>query len=520
MPVDKPKSEVGTSVVPELPAIKKEYISATFDTDIRRTKLKLLRRYIDSTNKPPFPGLDKEDSDGVKRRVAEGIARGIIIERVGLLLGRAKFAGAKAIEMTNDSVEKLVKDVWEKNKLSNQMRLFHRAVLWAGCCGWKFVVDPTQELKYRFNLIPPEQIFPRFKNKDDQTAYNISYWDIMYKRIDGSYYLERIGPDYSVVYEGILMDDKAVQDNAVATLGITNPIEFVPVIVFAHQLGIFPFVFMARDADTSIFGESLIEGIIDRIDRVNEILVNSLWAMRNMADPIMVIRGAKKEHLFKDSDAIWFLPNKDGSVQILTWEGVTDATYKMIEYLVKRMHKECAVPLILNSFDQNIPDLSSRALEIIYTDAVNAIEGERDDYETMFKQIFNLIVKAAQVTKEENIPTDEKAAELKEIRWGSILPVGADNIVTLTIQKYSSGLIDQQTALAEMGYQEEKIKEIMQLTAAQAASQNAPGMDGGGGETMTWAELAPEDQQALTDAGIDQTQWETLTLDQQKGILG
>lgn len=505
------KTKLGDKI-PSLKELAPIYISGDFTLSTRMKELQKLRRYVE--NDPPYPVLYKEDPDEEKSRVPVGVAGEIVQKRVGMLFGKSKFSGMDAFQFEDEEFGKWVEPIWDKNQMTKRFKSFHKSLLYAGFAAWKLVIDPQAPLAFRFNQIQPEHIFVEFNNTEDQTVHNVKTWIIMYQRENKTFYREEIRPDFSVVYEGKFLNERELQERHIDVLGITNPIEFIPVAVYGHELGMFPFIYLSRYGDGKTFwGDSLIQRIITRIDRINEIYTNALYAMRCQNDPTMVIRGSRKQELFKDSDAVWWFENKDASVQILTWEGINEPTFKVVRDLVDQCYKECDVPSVLMQSDVSISNISSYSLKLMFTDALNAVEGERDDYESLWRDMMILLAKAAVVTKQLAKPNPA----LQNVQWGEIIQPDPMEVVNSITSLYTTGLIDQETALKKLGYGDDEIQDIMDKMNQQAASENTP--NDTDTQPTTWIDLNPDDQQTLTEHNITEEKWNAMTIDQQRPYL-
>lgn len=435
--------------------------------------LKLNKLYY--RNKPPFPVLDIEDPDREKPRVSVGAAKDVVKKRASFLFGEDKFEGPNSIEFEDAKFGDSVWKIWDWNGLSGKIVSFAQDLYWAGFAAWKIVIQPTVEKKpLRFNRVKPETLYCEFNPGEDQTKDSVRVWIIMFRRDDSTFYREEIYKDHILYYEGALATDLELKEFKGDQADPDSPhVKFILKRVEDNDLGLFTIAFVARDDEDSIWGTCLFQDVRSRIDRLNEVYTNAMFATAKVADPVVWLTGVKDvQGLQKDSDAVWFLENPDASVNILQWVGVPESTITLIKQLVDQIYHECDLPLILRNSDQSIGDIPSRSLKILYTDLEGAVQKDRAILNDWFFDVFNLIWKALEVTK----GLGKKLAagtsfNFEKINWGSIIPVDEKAEQESVLAIYNAGLYDPMTTLVKLGHGEEDAAAILAKVKKYAAEK-------------------------------------------------
>jgi hypothetical protein len=448
----------------------------------RILELRVLRNYYRNT--PGFPVLDVEDPDCEKPRVSVGLAKDVVKKRSAFLFGDEKFEGPTAIEFDDDSFAAAIETVWDWNRLYGKILSFGDDFYWAGFAAWKVVVQPTNEKRpIRLNRISPETLYCEFNDGEDHTKFNVKCWIIMYKRDDGTFYREEVHEDRILYYEGALATPNDVSKlKGGATDSDVQMVKFVLKDTGVNDLGVCPIAFAARCDEDSIWGYSVFKDVITRIDRLNEIYTNALFATAKIADPVLWVNGVKDlQQIHKDADAIWVLESPEASLGVLQWVGVPESTISLIKSLTNMVYHECDLPLILRDADQTIGDIPARSLKILYTDLEGATQKDRSIITDWFYDLFEIIWYALSVTNGLGIP-DLSAGEgfnFTRINWGTIIPVDKIIDATMVLQEYQAGLLSKRTALAQLGYDEAEIDAIFEETADEKEAATGGNMFGG-----------------------------------------
>jgi hypothetical protein len=453
--------------------------------------LNLMRQYY--KNKPPFPVLDVEDPEKEKPRAAIGFVKDVCKKRSSFLFGAGKFPGPMGIDFIDATFQKVIQQVWDSNRLEGKILTFGGDMYWAGYAAWKVIIQPLHERrKIRIDRIKPQNLSVIFGPNEDRTKENVQAWVIMYERADNTWYREELYKDKILYYDGKLANSEEVK----AYLGVTEENVDIAAIKFSlkstepHKLGIIPIVFLARESEDSIFGTMLPETVIDRIDRINEMYTNALFATAKIADPVLWLKGVKDvSQLQKDSDSVWFLENPEAALGVLEWTGVPESTLALIRKLSAQIYKECDLPAILLDAESNIADIPSRSLKILYTDLEGAIEQDRSLVSDMLYDLFEIIFAALKSTEGFNNKLKfGKDFNFEQINWGTIIPVDeiAEQQHILTL--YNGRLLDTLNALMKMGYSKEKAAEII----AAMKKEDEEKFAGGGNNYALYSDEAEE----------------------------
>lgn len=438
--------------------------------EIECPRIKELRKFRSYyKNQPKFPVLDVEDPGEEKPRVAVGYGKDVVRKRAAFLFGDDKFVGLTSVEFEDEAFEETSQMIWDENRCDGKVLSFAKDFYWAGFAAWKVVVQPAMDkLKIRLNRVDPTTLYCEFNPGEDKTKNAVFYWIIMYQKDDGTFYREEIYKDRIQYYTGTLATSQELT-KYMGTNGDdgTQAVKFVLDSFEENDLGVFPIAFAARENEDSIWGTSLIRDISDRIDRLNEMYTNALFAISKISDPVLWIKGVKDiQTLYKDADAVWYLENPDASLNILEWNGVPESTIIMIKKLTDQLYNECDLPLLLKDSDQSIGDIPSRSLEILYTDLKAAVQSDRSSMSDWLLDYFEITWNALKVTKDlgKGLTGNAKNYEkfnFERIDWGSIIPVDESKVQADAIELYKNELIDRKTTLQKIGYSEEEADDII-----------------------------------------------------------
>lgn len=447
--------------------------------EINSPRIEELRyRYRYYKNRPPFPILDQEDPEQEKPRVAVGLAKSIVKKRSGFLFGADKFPGPQAIEWLDPTFGEFFQKVWDSNRCDGKILSLSRDLYWAGFAAWKVVVQPMNARKpVRLVRVKPDTLYCEFLPGEDKTKDSVKSWIIMYEREDHTFYREEIYRDVIAYYEGVYASDKEAQVlGGAPSDSEAQYVKFVLVRVEENDLSVFPLIYVSRDDEDDIWGECVYANVIDRVDRLNEMYTNAMFATAKIADPVLWLKGVKDtQEVHKDSDAVWFFENDQAAMNVLQWTGVPESTMQLIRKLTAQTYEECDLPVILKDTEQNIGDVPSRTLEILYTDLKTAVQQDRSSMSDWFYDLAEALGNTLIVTKnfgkdlgkkteEAPAPTSEAPTaswDFERINWGTVIPIDQSTLQTDVIQLYNAKLVDGVTALQKLGYTEDEAKTML-----------------------------------------------------------
>ena len=431
----------------------------------RIKSLDLIHSYY--VGRPPFPVIDVEDPEHEKPRVAVGFVKDMSKKRSAFLFGEDRFPGPAGIEFEDDAFREVVQQVWDANRLEGKLLSLGVDLYNNGYAAWKVIMQPTNERRpIRIDRIKPRTLFVEFGAGEDHTKDNVVAWVVMYQRPDETWYREELYVDKILYYDGVPANPDEVQTflHVAPEDADMAAVKFTLVEEIKHSLGVIPVVFAAREAEESIWGTPLPEGILTRVDRVNELYTNAMFATAKIADPVLWLKGVKDtSQLSKDADSVWFLESPEAALGILTWEGVPESTLTLIKQLSSQIFTESDIPPILIDPERSIADIPSRSLKILYTDLEGAVQQDRSIISDMFYDMFEIIFNALSTTKgfAGKVKDYGSSFNFDRINWGTIIPVDEKSEQEGVIALFNAGLVDMLHSIMALGYSKEEAEAMM-----------------------------------------------------------
>jgi len=501
----------------------------------RRTMIAENRRYF--KNEPPTINLDYEDPLRDMIRIVFGIAREVILKGARFLVGKGRFEGINSLNF--DTAPQTFKDgfnkMWGENNLTQKLKATSRTYLWAGDDFWKAQVDKTvrvsiDEIPAQANVELPlkEEILEtdiKFTRADPEHFHavidprdrsNILAWVYQFETPDKKFYREEIFRDSTLIYEGVKKKDQRVTSSTQDILSkiqgsgfakanlkaITDSIIYTLVRKIDYpELEMFPLIVWRNNTEDEVYGTSEYFGLHGKFDALNGLVTRTLYAVDQMADPLMILTGSNinPTNQVKGADSIWAFPEKDAKLSVLQWEGSPDTVFKMIDLISTLIYRTVGVPK--SSEMKAFTNVSGDALNIINTDIVDATNDRRLDLEDGLRQIVKFCRKAL---------GQKKAMEdIMTVIWGPVFPESPkDKNSRLTalsrdkiIRKYRVVQLDptipphlKEEMVQEAKDIEDKEEELKeQAILAQSPGQPAPAKTkkgGGGAQAKRFAQRA------------------------------
>lgn len=430
-------------------------------------RITLYRRYV--AGNPPFPRLDIQDPNKDKPRFVVGYPRMILDRYVEALFGYEQFGGFSAFSFSEAGFEEILSRIWQDNSMDILLdEMAHDSLL----CGEGYldVVYNSEELggeRIALRRYSPELVEAATNAVGDVLYYVVTWFDAE----QGCWWRKLVYPDAVYTYRG----EEGQEE--VGRKGLFREPVYKRTVTFTlqrdlsvqHNLGFFTMVRV-------VHGAPVLEGALPKLDALNELFTNIMYAISQQADPLLYVKGiSRMDEVYKDADAVWYFTNPQASIDVLQWEGTPPAIFDAIKHITAQLFRVVGIPIETVLETRDIIDKPYRSLRLLYNDFLARIGRYRRDYEIFFNDLWRTAAMLAEAKGLVKEPAAAPASALKcTVSWGDVIEEDMSSWRDFVVEKlYGKGLITKARAIKMMGFddEEELLRELEELERSQRAAQ-------------------------------------------------
>lgn len=431
-------------------------------------RITLYRRYV--SGNPPFPRLDVQDPNRDKPRFVVGYPRMIVERYVDALFGREQFGGFDAFSFSDEGFSELFSRVWEENSMDVLLDELAQDSILCGE-GYVDVVYNSEELggdRIALRRYSPELVEVVTNAVGDVLQYVLTWFDAE----QACWWRKLIYPHAVYTYRG------EERQEEIGRKGIFREPVYKTTVAFTlqhdlsveHNLGFFTMVRV-------VHGTPLFEGALPKLDALNELFTNIMYAISQQADPLLYVKGiSRMDEVYKDADAVWYFTNPQASIDVLQWQGTPPAIFEAVKHITAQLFRVVGIPIETVLETKDIIDKPYRSLRLLYNDFLARVSRCRRDYEIFFNDLWRtvaMLAAAKGLLKETpTLPASELACS---VSWGDVIEEDMASWREFVVEKlYGKGLISKARAIRMMGFddEEELLNELEELERSQQAARD------------------------------------------------